>query len=110
MEARQSQQPNPAPLPPGPPWYRIPDAFRTSPPTYLLRLAREYGDVVRFRGVFPVYCINHPEYVRQILTRGKVHVGPTSGKKSSRQAAPIGVFPDAVHDGALRIDIQGSRE
>lgn len=69
MEARQSQQPSPAPLPPGPPWYRIPDAFRTSPPTYLLRLTREYGDVVRFRGVFPVYCINHPEYVRQILTR-----------------------------------------
>lgn len=57
------------PLPPGPPWYRIHEAFRTSPPQYIYGLIREYGDIVRFRGAFPVYCINHPDHVRQILTK-----------------------------------------
>ncbi|MCB1748497.1 MAG: cytochrome P450 [Gammaproteobacteria bacterium] len=69
MEAGHSTNPSALPLPPGPPWWRIHEAFRTSPPDYILGLIREYGDVVRFRGAFPVYCINHPEYVRQILTR-----------------------------------------
>jgi len=69
MEASRSSKPGVLPLPPGPPWYRIPEAFRTSPPDYIHGLCREYGDVVRFRAAFPVFCINHPEYVRQILTR-----------------------------------------
>lgn len=55
--------------PPGPPWYQMHRAFRTSPPVYLDQLREAYGDVVRFRGLFTVYCINHPEYVKQVLTR-----------------------------------------
>lgn len=69
MEASRSSKPAALPLPPGPPWYRIADAFRTSPPYYILGLMHEYGDIVRFRAAFPVFCINHPDYVRQILTR-----------------------------------------
>lgn len=57
------------PLPPGPKWHRFIDGFRMSPPLYLLKLFHEYGDVLRFRGFFDVYCINHPEYVKQILTK-----------------------------------------
>lgn len=55
--------------PPGPPWYRALDMVRMSPPEYIHKLMLEYGDVAYFRGFFPVYSINNPEYVRQILTR-----------------------------------------
>ena len=67
MEA--SHPHDPAPLPPGPPLRRIGEAFRTSPPEYIYRLFLEYGDIFRFRGAFQVYCLNHPDYVRQVLTR-----------------------------------------
>ena len=60
---------NNLPLPPGPQWHRFIDGFRMSPPNYLLKLFHEYGDVLRFRGFFDVYCINHPEYVKQVLTK-----------------------------------------
>ncbi len=57
------------PLPPGPRLRGLFRMFSQSPPEFLLGLTREYGDVVRFRGFFPVYSINHPDYVRQILTQ-----------------------------------------
>lgn len=57
------------PLPPGPTLRGLFRTFRESPPEFMLGLMREYGDVVRFRGFFPVYAINHPDYVRQILTQ-----------------------------------------
>ena len=57
------------PLPPGPRLRGLFRMFSQSPPEFLLGLTREYGDVVRFRGFFPVFSINHPDYVRQILTQ-----------------------------------------
>lgn len=57
-------------LPPGPPlWAGIQDYWR-GPPQYFEKLARTYGDIVRWRGMFTLYTINNPDYVRQILTQG----------------------------------------
>jgi cytochrome P450 len=55
--------------PPGPPWHNMWEAIRSSPHTYMLKLAEKYGDIVKFQGAFPVYGISDPESVRQILTR-----------------------------------------
>src|ERR1051325_3325654 len=42
--------------------------FRRDPLTYLARLAREYGDVVRFKsGPQNIFLLNHPDYVRDVL-------------------------------------------
>ncbi len=38
------------------------------PLQFLQRLARDYGDVTRMRyGVWPLYFVNHPDYIRQVL-------------------------------------------
>lgn len=55
--------------PPGPPWHNMLEAIRSSPPIYLLQLAKKYGDIVKFQGAFPVYSISSPESVREILTK-----------------------------------------
>ena len=57
------------PPPPGPPLLAGLRKLRKSPPVALLELAREYGDIVRWRGFFPIYSVNHPDSVRQILTQ-----------------------------------------
>ena len=42
--------------------------FRRDPLALLTRLAREYGDVVRFLAATqPVYLLNHPDHVRDVL-------------------------------------------
>ncbi len=69
MEASSPLKHGTLPLPPGPPWYRAFEVFRMSPPDYLMKLFGEYGDVLRFRGMMSVFCINHPDYVRQVLTK-----------------------------------------
>jgi cytochrome P450 len=43
-------------------------AFRARPITFLMRMAREYGDLPHFRlGSYPVYLLNHPDLVREVL-------------------------------------------
>ncbi|HYH85197.1 MAG TPA: cytochrome P450 [Pyrinomonadaceae bacterium] len=43
-------------------------SFSRDPLKFLARMAREYGDVVRFRaGPQRVFLLNHPDYVRDIL-------------------------------------------
>jgi cytochrome P450 len=43
-------------------------SFRRDPLGFLTRLAREYGDVARFKaGPQRVYLLNHPEHVRDVL-------------------------------------------
>ncbi len=43
-------------------------AFSRDPLKFLARMAREYGDIVRFRaGPQRVFLLNHPDYVRDIL-------------------------------------------
>ena len=55
--------------PPGPPWHNMWEAIRSNPPTYMLKIFKEYGAILKFRGAFPVYSINDPESVRTILTK-----------------------------------------
>ena len=57
------------PLPPAVPLLEGYRLLRRSPPEALLHIARTYGDVVRWRGVQTIYCLNHPVYVRQVLTQ-----------------------------------------
>jgi len=57
------------PDPPGPPLLEGFKLLGKSPPDALLELAKRYGDVVRWRGFWPIYCINNPEHVRLILTQ-----------------------------------------
>ena len=57
--------------PPGPK-PRLPGAnllgFRRNPIAFLMKLAHEYGDIVRFRsGLEEVFFLNHPDYVRDVL-------------------------------------------
>lgn len=43
-------------------------SFSRDPLKFLARMAREYGDVVRFRaGPQRVFLLNHPDYVRDVL-------------------------------------------
>jgi cytochrome P450 len=57
------------PLPPMASWRSSLRGFKQSPPDFLLDLYRAHGDILRFRGFFTVYCLNHPEFVRQVLTK-----------------------------------------
>ncbi|HYP28680.1 MAG TPA: cytochrome P450 [Blastocatellia bacterium] len=42
--------------------------FRSDPANFLLRCAREYGDVVHFKlGPQPLYLVNDPEIIRDVL-------------------------------------------
>ena len=43
-------------------------AFRSKPIAFLMKMAREYGDLPHFRlGSYPVYLLNHPDLVREVL-------------------------------------------
>src|SRR5829696_6219569 len=58
-------------LPPGPKGHFLLGnlrEFRRNPQHFLLSLAREYGDVIRYRkGVWPTYLITHPDQVKHVL-------------------------------------------
>ena len=40
----------------------------TEPHEIFLDMFREYGDFVRWRGLYVLYFVNHPDYVRQVLS------------------------------------------
>jgi len=44
--------------------------YQTDPHVFMHELLTAFGDVVRWRGFFDVYLVNHPEYVRRILAQG----------------------------------------
>jgi len=47
-------------------------AFRSNPLQFLIKAAREYGDLVYFRlAVQHMYLVNHPDYVREILVNNQ---------------------------------------
>jgi enediyne biosynthesis protein E7 len=48
-------------------------AMRRSPPVALTELMLEYGEIIRWRGFFTVYSINHPDLVRHVLTQAWPH-------------------------------------
>lgn len=49
--------------------------FRRDPLSFLLELARKYGDIVFFRlGTSPVYLLVHPDYIRSVLVTYHTHI------------------------------------
>jgi cytochrome P450 len=43
-------------------------AFRAKPIQFLMKVARQYGDLPYFRlGPYPVYLVNHPDLVREVF-------------------------------------------
>lgn len=57
----------PAPTAPGPRGNALP-GYRTDHPAMVVRLQREYGDVVRLRiGPFLVHQVTHPDLIRHVL-------------------------------------------
>ena len=49
-------------------------AFRAKPIEFLMKVAREYGDLPHFRlGPYPVYLVNHPDLIRQVLVADQIH-------------------------------------
>lgn len=57
--------------PPGPmglPLFGNAFAFKKNPAEYLVECGKKYGDVVLFHlGGLPIYFLNHPDYVRDVL-------------------------------------------
>ena len=48
--------------------------FQRDPLGFLTKCAREYGDFVRLRfGLQPVYLLNHPDYIEEVLTNKSSH-------------------------------------
>jgi cytochrome P450 len=69
-------------------------AFRRDPPTFLARMAAEYGDIVHLQvGGRHDYLLNHPDYIKQVLLA-------TEGM--SRSSAPS--FRRAMGNGLLVSD------
>lgn len=60
--------------------------YLQSPPEFLRRLAREYGDIVRFTlGTREVFLLNHPNYIKDVLvTRQKCFVKSGVVQRASR--------------------------
>ena len=59
-------------LPTTPRFHRLREASR-NPHTTMHTMLREYGDVMRWRGVFDICLVNHPDYIRPVLTRDYRH-------------------------------------
>lgn len=56
--------PGPRPIVPGANLFPL----RRNPIKFLMRLSREYGDLVYFKlGPQPVFLLNHPDYIRDVL-------------------------------------------
>jgi len=63
------KHPNTPPGPPGNPIVGQLFPFRKDPIDFLMRLAREYGDIVYFKiGSQDLYLLNHPDLIKNVLT------------------------------------------
>jgi cytochrome P450 len=43
------------------------------PPNFMYELIQRYGDVARWQGFFDMYFVNHPDYVRRVLSPSYEH-------------------------------------
>ncbi len=55
-----------------PRFYRLRQAAR-NPHTTMLEMLREYGDLMRWRGLLDMYVVNHPDLIRPVLTQDYRH-------------------------------------
>ncbi|MFT4560483.1 MAG: cytochrome P450 [Gammaproteobacteria bacterium] len=65
--------PNPHQLPPTPRRFWNVRRANEDPPNFMYELIQRYGDVVRWRGFFDVYFVNHPDHVRRVLSPSYEH-------------------------------------
>ena len=58
--------------PPSPPrFYRLREVLAN--PLYIRNVLLEYGDFMLWKGLSDLYFVNHPDYLRQLLSRGNEH-------------------------------------
>lgn len=60
-------------LPPSPRRFYRWREFNRNPPQFMYELLQHYGDVARWRGTFDVVFLNHPDFVRRVLSRSYEH-------------------------------------
>ena len=59
-------------LPTTPRFHRLREASR-NPHTVMHEVLREHGDVARWRGLFDICLVNHPDFIRPVLTQDHRH-------------------------------------
>ena len=59
--------------PPTPPRFYRAHRWSVRPHVFLHELLEEYGDFVCWRGFIDLYLVNHPEFIRQVLSQGYEH-------------------------------------
>ncbi|MYE42924.1 MAG: hypothetical protein F4X79_02730, partial [Acidobacteria bacterium] len=59
-------------LPTTPRFHRLRQAAR-NPHTVMYEVIQEHGDLVRWRGLFDICIVNHPDFIRPVLTQDYRH-------------------------------------
>lgn len=59
--------------PPSPPRFHGMLRFQSNPHLFMHELFEAYGDIVCWRGIKPVYLVNHPDYARKVLAQNHEH-------------------------------------
>ena len=67
-----SPHPRPRRLPTTPRFYRLRQVSR-NPHTGMHEMLQEYGDLMRWRGLWNIYIVNHPDLIRPVLTQDYRH-------------------------------------
>jgi cytochrome P450 len=73
MASQPTPSLNTSKKPPTLPRFHQASRFQAEPHKFMLDLFLQHGDVVCWKGFFDVYLINHPESVRQVLSKNYNH-------------------------------------
>lgn len=66
----RAEPPRPPPSPP--PFHKF-RRFVAQPHLVVHEMLAEYGDLVRWRGLYDIYVVNHPDFIRTVLSRSHEH-------------------------------------
>ena len=66
----RAEPPRPPPSPP--PFHKL-RRFVAQPHLVVHEMLAEYGDLVRWRGLYDIYVVNHPDFIRTVLSRSHEH-------------------------------------
>ena len=56
--------------PPSTPWFHELRRLTSDPHVAIHEMVGRYGDFMRWRGFYDLYIVNHPEYIRPVLSQG----------------------------------------
>lgn len=59
--------------PPSPPPFHKLRRFVAQPHLVVHEMLAEYGDLVRWRALYDIYVVNHPDFIRTVLSRSHEH-------------------------------------